>query len=69
MAASTISHKAFNLKSHETGTYAVKIFLRLAAKNFPEGYSFLYNIKKDTHPPGDYTGLENGDGYRVLQVK
>jgi len=51
----TIVNKGLQLKTQENGTYAGENIPKgMKAKNFPDGYSFLYNIRKDQRPPASF---------------
>ncbi|MEO6647933.1 MAG: heparinase II/III family protein [Chitinophagaceae bacterium] len=67
----TISNHGLQLKTQETGTYAGENIPKgVAAKNFPDGYSFLYNIQKDEHPPGNFMlDWKTETGYRGVTDK
>ena len=66
-----ISNKGLQLKTQEKGTYAGEnIPEGVGAKNFPDGYSFLYNIRKDEHPPGNFMlDWKTEKGYRGVTDK
>lgn len=65
----TISTEGLNLKPQQGGTYAgADIAKGTLAKGFPIGYSHLYNVKKDTKPPGQFMiDWKVADGYRGVK--
>ena len=67
----TVATGELKLQAQEKGTYAgISVPKGTKASGFPYGYSFLYNIEKDTRPPGsfilDWKALP---GYRGLTEK
>jgi hypothetical protein len=51
----TISSEGLKLTAQEGGTYAGPEVVRgTLAKGFPIGYSHLYNVRRDTKPPGQF---------------
>ncbi|HEY8659833.1 MAG TPA: heparinase II/III family protein [Hanamia sp.] len=66
-----IATNGLKLEIQKTGTYAgEQIPKGIAAKNFPVGYSFLYNVRKDENPPGQFMlDWKAETGYRGLTEK
>jgi len=65
-----------NVASQETGTYAgATIPFATPSGKFPKGYSYLYQVRRDLHPPASfevdwaaapgYRGLTQGNGVHV----
>ena len=66
-----ITANGLQLQDQDKGTYAgVNIPKGTAAKDFPAGYSFLYNVKKDASPPSAFVvDWKAAEGYRGLTEK
>ena len=66
-----ITNKRLQLKTQDKGTYAgANIPKGAAAKNFPDGYSFLYNVRKDEQPPANFVlDWKVQNGYRGATAK
>jgi hypothetical protein len=66
----TTAANNLNLQAQSTGTYAGPNIAKgtVSEKKFPIGYSHLYNVKKDTNPPSNFTIDWNVDeGYRNIK--
>jgi hypothetical protein len=63
--------KGLKLENQKTGTYAGEQILKgVPAKNFPVGYSHLYNVRKDNNPPLQFMlDWKVQPGYRGLTAK
>jgi hypothetical protein len=66
-----VTNSGLQLISQEKGTYAGENIPKGAkAKGFPIGYSFLYNVKKDEHPPANFmVDWKAEAGYRGIMDK
>lgn len=64
-----ISTEGLKLTAQQAGTYAgPEVAKGTLAKGFPIGYSHLYNVKKDTRPPGQFMlDWEVARGYRNVK--
>jgi hypothetical protein len=67
----TVISKGLNLTAQKTGTYAGEDIPKGAlAKNFPVGYSYLYNVQRDAHPAKQFMiDWKAQAGYRGLTDK
>jgi hypothetical protein len=67
----TTVNKGLQLKTQQKGTYAGENIPKgTKAKNFPDGYSFLYNVRKDEHPPSSFMlDWKTDKGYRGVTAK
>lgn len=67
----TVTSKGLRLVEQRQGTYAGEnISKGTKADGFPKGYSFLYNVKKDKHPPARFMiDWKAESGYRGLTDK
>jgi dienelactone hydrolase len=63
-----IADDGLQLKPQIKGTYAGENIPKgTKAKNFPDGYSFLYNVRKDEQPPSSFTlDWKAENGYRGI---
>lgn len=64
----TVSTSGLRLQAQEKGSYAgTDIVKGTKASGFPQGYSFLYNVEKDSRPPGHFIAdWKAASGYRGL---
>lgn len=67
----TVSSSGLNLQVQQNGTYAGESIPKgTKAKDFPVGYSFLYNVKKDAAPPSAFmVDWKTMTGYRGISEK
>ncbi|MBW7892637.1 MAG: heparinase II/III family protein, partial [Chitinophagaceae bacterium] len=67
----TVTTNGLQLQAQEKGTYAGEDIPKGAkASGFPEGYSFLYHVKKDTAPPSAFVvDWKAEEGYRGITDK
>lgn len=67
----SITHSGLRLQDQKTGTYAGEEIPKGAkAAGFPVGYSFLYNVKKDSTPPASFmVDWKAEAGYRGITAK
>jgi hypothetical protein len=66
-----VSARGLNLVSQPDGTYAGEnILLAAHADGFPLGYSYLYNIRRDSHPSSQFQlDWKAASGYRAITAK
>ena len=66
-----VTANGLKLQDQDKGTYAgVDVSKGTAARDFPVGYSFLYNVKKDAAPPSAFViDWKAEDGYRGITGK
>ncbi len=65
-----ITQKGLSLNLQKEGTYAGENIAKgTGVKNFPRGYSFLYNVQKDINPPGTFMiDWKAQAGYRSIKA-
>ena len=66
-----IISNGLQLQTQERGTYAGEDIPKgMKAENFPDGYSFLYNVQRDEHPPASFMlDWKTENGYRGITDK
>lgn len=66
-----ITTAGLNLKDQNEGTYAGEDIPKgTGFKDFPRGYSFLYNVRKDLSPPGQFmVDWQAQSGYRTIKAE
>lgn len=66
-----ITSSNLKLQTQRRGTYAGEDIPKgMKAANFPDGYSFLYNVKKDEQPPANFIlDWKAENGYRGITAE